>query len=315
MIRSEPEERSSEDDDEDEDTKRSFGYYAAVISVWSAVFGASFTIGLLFLPKRTTSEQLLIFGACATLSTGSVVGFRAWKSATRFAASATSAGLAIVCLATLAFAANDAPRLPIGAAAAARSTGSHAAASRSASTSNNATPANSTTPVPSASASGSPGPTTAGASSSDSPEYLADIQSESQTAADSSSPQTNTTNIPWSLGGTPYLNSIGYAGDCATDSVNYPVTGSRYASFDATVGVNDTAAEDDQDVPVQFTVIVDPGNQQTIKTAQWDDPAVFHVDIHDATMLTLETTTDYQGNCLSNFSYAVWGNARLVPGP
>jgi NPCBM/NEW2 domain len=314
MIQSEPEERSSDDDEEirnepgkrasedenDEDAQRSFaGYYGAAIGVWTGVFGVLTGIGLLLLPKDTPTELLLILSACAALSTGSVVGFRAWKSAARFAASAISAGMAIICLAALSMAANDAPRISPAATDTAGPTPPPAAASQS-------------SPAASASASGSSSPATAGPPLGGSPEYLADMSY--QVATGTNSPQTNTTDTPWSLGGTPYPNSIGYAGDVSTDSVNYTIKGSPYGWFDATVGVNDNAAVSDQGIQVQFTVIVNPGNRQYTETVQWDQPATFHVNIRGAAMLTLETNTFFNDINLSSSSYAVWGNARLAPG-
>ena len=115
------------------------------------------------------------------------------------------------------------------------------------------------------------------------------------------------------MGGHPFPNSIGYAGDCSIDSVNYVLNGA-YQWFDATVGVNDDASQDDQTTAVEFTVIVNPGNKQINAQPQWEQPASFHVPVVGATELTLETNTDL-GDCLSGESEAVWGNARLVPGP
>jgi hypothetical protein len=78
--------------------------------------------------------------------------------------------------------------------------------------------------------------------------------------------------------------------------------------------VNDSAAVDDQGTPVQFTVIVNPGNRQYTETVKWEQPATFHVNIRGATILTLETNTFFNDVNLSSYSCAVWGNARLVPG-
>jgi NPCBM/NEW2 domain-containing protein len=128
----------------------------------------------------------------------------------------------------------------------------------------------------------------------------------------------------WTMLSHLYTHSLGYAGagGCgSTPSVNYALNG-KYKSFDATVGVNDTADQADQGPPttatqVHYTVYANPGGGQMTTvadvTAEWGNPQNIHVNVHGASLLTLQTSGDNPATCLAFDSEAVWGNARLLP--
>jgi hypothetical protein len=76
-----------------------------VIGISTGVFGALVTVGVMFLPASTLPEKACVLFACAALSVAAVTGIGAWRSARRFAVTATSACVAVVCLAALSMAA------------------------------------------------------------------------------------------------------------------------------------------------------------------------------------------------------------------
>lgn len=76
-----------------------------IIGIVAGVFGALFAVGLIFLPASTLLEKTCVLFTCIALSIAAVTGIGAWRSARRFAVTATSACVAVVCLAALSMAA------------------------------------------------------------------------------------------------------------------------------------------------------------------------------------------------------------------
>lgn len=86
---------------------------AANIGIMTGVLGVLMAVGFVFLPASTTPEKVYVLLACIALSVAAVAGIGAWRSARRFALTATSAWVTVVCLAVLSMAAqHDQPSPP-----------------------------------------------------------------------------------------------------------------------------------------------------------------------------------------------------------
>jgi hypothetical protein len=80
------------------------GRAAANIGIVTGVLGVLVAVGFVFLPANTLPEKAYVLFACIALSVAAVAGIGAWRSARRFALTATSGCVAVVCLAALSMA-------------------------------------------------------------------------------------------------------------------------------------------------------------------------------------------------------------------
>jgi hypothetical protein len=125
----------------------------AIIGIASGVLGVLLAVGFAFLPVSTLLEKAFVVLACLALSVAAVTGIGAWRSARRFGITATSACVAVVCLAALSMAAQSDH---LGSPAAGSSAGAGSGDNRSDETTLSGKPTP-TTPTPDSSPSASPG--------------------------------------------------------------------------------------------------------------------------------------------------------------
>jgi len=79
------------------------------IGIATGVLGVLIAVGFALLPVNTLPEKACVILACLALSVATVTGIGAWRNASWFAATAVSAGAAVVCLAALSMAAQGDP--------------------------------------------------------------------------------------------------------------------------------------------------------------------------------------------------------------
>ena len=280
-----------------EANERRTRYETGLGVVGGGTMGLLLTIGFKILPAYTFVEKMLIITASLALGLASWMGLGAWRSIRRFTVVAIAAAAAIVCLCALSIVANNAGNEQGQPSAKVSGAPVHGSANPS----GNATPRAS----PDASPSSSP---QAGAPTGPRV-YLADMSGD---PASTTPPQTGT----WGMLDHSYTHSIGYPGDCSTETVNYSLAG-RYQRFQATVGLNDDADPEDQGTAssdgADFTVFANTGggSMRSVSTGQafWGHPITVSVSVAGATLLQLQT-----GSCFdSSSSVVVWGNASLLP--
>jgi len=121
------------------------------------------------------------------------------------------------------------------------------------------------------------------------------------------------------MAGKSYSNSLGYPGypsfASETESVSYKLP-RGYHWFEATVGLNDQAGNDDRGNATNqgavFTVYTNAdGSLHQIYQVQpfWGKPSTIDINIGNATELMLSTENMLEDNS----SEAVWGTARVTP--
>jgi hypothetical protein len=120
----------------------------------------------------------------------------------------------------------------------------------------------------------------------------------------------------WSLGGKPFIDSLGYSADVnlcdPSQSVTYTFAKS-YRFFVASVGVYDVPGDTSgRGIAVEFKVKNSSGVQLGARSVRYGPSRLIYLNIQGLTSLTLVTSSSV--GCFGvKGTEAVWGSARLMP--
>lgn len=268
-----------------------------VITITGGVFGVLAVAGLALLPSSTWGEKFLVLGASLALSLAVFTGIGAWRSARRFAFTASAEGITVICLAALSIVAASKATTP-----------QNGSSLSTPPASQQTTPRPSTEPSTSipASATSSPRVSSTGTSSQDA--------SASQSLISMTPVSGSTSSFavgPQTVNGHQYqevLYDVTQQNDTECGSYNVDEDtfnlDRRYHDFRVTVGVADSAPLGDT---VTFTFLLD--NQQKGPSPTLPAGETLPIDINVSGVFRI-TLQDYcsSANSSGNQVVAVWIN-------
>jgi hypothetical protein len=266
---------------------------SVVIGIVAGVLGALLAVGFELLPTSTVLEKGYIIIASLALSIAAFSGIGAWRSGQRFAFTATSTGLAIICLAGLSVAAQA---RPTQAPQAADPSASGSPGSAQPNTVSPATTPSTSSPMANSSPTSSAG-TPAGGSQSlidMTPVPGSDSQSGQQTVDGHSYQQT--LYDTWD----DYNCDGSYAPYSTTYNLDY-----KYRQFRVVVGLSENSPPDDT---MQFSVLIDNQKKGVSPTLQAGQTETLNLNVAGAYRITLLDNCTSAANAGGNNVTAVWIN-------
>jgi hypothetical protein len=271
-----------------------------VISIVTGVLGALLAVGFALLPTSTGVEKSYIIFASLALSVAAVSGIGAWRDGRRFAFTAISTGLAIICLAGLSVVAHAEPTK------APQSTDIPASDSPGSGQSTTAPP---NTTAPTSSPTLNPSPTSPPGTSDGGSQPLIDMTpvSGSSSSFQSGQQSVNAHSYQQTLYDTwdDYNCSGDYSPDSATYELNY-----KYRQFSVVVGLADTSPSGDM---MQFSVLVDNQQKGISPTLGVGQTETINVNVTGAYRITLQDSCTSSANPGGNNVIAVWINPTVSP--
>jgi hypothetical protein len=271
-----------------------------VISIVTGVLGALLAVGFALLPTSTGAEKGYIIFAALALSIAAVSGIGAWRSGRRFAFTATSTGLAIICLAGLSVAAQAGPT---------KAPPSMDIPASGSPNSDQPTTAPTNTTAPTSSATLNSSPTSPPGTADGGSQPLIDITPVSGSSSSfQSGPQgVNAHSYQQTLYDTwdDYNCDGSYSPDSTTYELNY-----KYRQFSAVVGLADTSPSGDM---MQFSVLVDNQQKGISPTLGVGQTETINVNVTGAYRITLQDNCTSSANPGGNNVIAVWINPTVSP--
>jgi hypothetical protein len=276
-----------------EDPSRLTERAGVVISIVTGVLGVLLAVGFALLPTATGADKIYIVIASLALSVAAVSGIGAWRSGRRFAFTAISTGLALICLAGLSVAAQAGPV--------------QAPQSENTPTGDSPTSVQQTTTSPTiAPSTSSPTPNPSHISQSTA------TNSGSQSLTDMTPVSGSSSSFqsgPQSVEGKSYQQTLydtwddyqcgpSYSPDTETYELNY-----KYRQLHVTVGLADTSPSGDM---IQFSVLVDDQKKGISPTLGPGQTEAINVDVTGAYRITLESSCASSANPGGNSVIAAW---------
>lgn len=279
---------------------------SVVIGIVTGVLGALLTVGFALLPTATGAEKIYIIIASLALSVAAVSGIGAWRSGRRFAFTAVSTGLAIICLAGLSVATQAGPtqtsqskNMP-----ASDSPGSTQPTTVSPTTAPPTMTASTSTssPTPNSSQATPPGTPDSGSQPLTDMTPVSGSSSNFQSGTQSVKGQSyqQTLYDTWNDNNCAYYNS-----DSTTYELNY-----KYRKLHVVVGLADTSPSGDM---MQFSVLVDNQKKGVSPTLEAGQTETINVDVTGAYRITLQDSCTSAANAGGNNVIAVWVNPVVSP--
>jgi len=269
-----------------------------VIGIVVGILGALLAVGFELLPASTVLEKSYIVIASLALSIAAFSGIGAWKSGRRFAFTATSTGLAIICLAGLSVAAQA---RPAQSSQASDPPMSSTPDSTQPNTASPTTKPSASVPTANPSPASSPGTPGGGSqslidmtpvpgSNSQSGQQTVDGQSYQQTLYDT-----------WD----DYNCDGSYAPSSTTYNLDY-----KYRQFRVVVGLSENSPPGDT---IQFSVLIDNQEKGVSPTLQAGQTQTLNLNVAGAYRITLQDNCTSAANAGGNNVTAVWINPVVKP--